>query len=340
MKTDIEIKTYVETLYSELAAKAGKEPVLLLASGGVDSTVTAALLLKALAPSQIHLMYMDTGLMRKNETAQVKAALEKIGTEHLHIVLCEDEFLAALKGIADPEAKRKTIGDLFITVQEREVKRLNLPSSYFLAQGTICPDLIESGKGSPEKTGPEENTPVIKSHHNVGSPLVDAKRKEGRLIEPLSKLYKDDVRILGRFLGVDEETLRRHPFPGPGLAVRILGEVTKAKCDLLREADALFIDELKRRKNSAGAVLYDDIWQAFAILLPIRSVRVTGTIRKYGWVLALRAITSADGMTAEVYPFLAKDLLEISARITGTLKEISRVTYDISAKPPATIEWE
>ena len=340
MKTDIEIKAYIETLSAELAVKAGKEPVLLLASGGVDSTVTAALLLKALTPSQVHLMYMDAGLMRKNETAQVKAALEKIGAEHLHIVLCEEEFLASLKGITDPEVKRKTIGDLFITVQDREVKRLNLPSSYFLAQGTICPDMIESGKVPVEKPVAEENTPVIKSHHNVGSPLVDAKRKEGRLIEPLSKLYKDHVRTLGRFLGVDDETLRRHPFPGPGLAVRIVGEVTKEKCDLLREAVALFIDELKRRKNSAGVFLYDDIWQAFAVLLPIRSVGVAGMLRKYGRVIALRAITSADGMTAEVYPFLAKDLLEISARITGEIKEISRVTYDISSKPPATIEWE
>jgi GMP synthase (glutamine-hydrolysing) len=183
---------------------------------------------------------------------------------------------------------------------------------------------------------------LIKSHHNVGSPLVDAKRKAGRIIEPLDRLYKDEVRRLGLILGVDEEVVRRHPFPGPGLAVRILGEVTKEKCDILREVDAIFIEELKKRPapGAEGRTLYDEIWQAFAVLLPIRSVGVAGDVRKYGWVLALRAITSADGMTADVYPFPVKDLMEISTRITNTVKDIGRVTYDISSKPPATIEWE
>jgi GMP synthase (glutamine-hydrolysing) len=174
----------------------------------------------------------------------------------------------------------------------------------------------------------------------VGSPLVEAKRRAGRIIEPLDRLYKDEVRALGRLLGVDEEVVNRHPFPGPGLAVRILGEVTREKCDILREADALFMAELKRRRSPAGRPLYDEIWQAFAVLLPIRSVGVAGDERKYGWVLALRAITSADGMTADVYPFEMRDLLEISTLITNTVKEIGRVTYDISSKPPATIEWE
>jgi GMP synthase (glutamine-hydrolysing) len=342
----------VQQLCDSIKTIAGKSPILLLVSGGVDSTVLAALFLKTLPASQVHLMYMDTGLMRKNETAQVKTALEKLGAEHLHIVVCENEFLGALKGVYDPEAKRKIIGDLFITIQEREVKNLNLPASYFLAQGTICPDVIESGLGA----GQGGKAGTIKSHHNVGSPLVDAKRKEGRIIEPLDKLYKDDVRTLGRLLGVDEEVITRHPFPGPGLAVRILGEITKEKCELLREADAIFIDELKRRKSPAGMSLYDEIWQAFVVLLPVRSVGISancgtgdgandgtaagGNLRKYGWVLALRAITSTDGMTAAVYPFLSGDLLEIAERITNTVKEISRVTYDISSKPPATIEWE
>jgi GMP synthase (glutamine-hydrolysing) len=178
---------------------------------------------------------------------------------------------------------------------------------------------------------------------------VDAKRRLGRIIEPLDKLYKDEVRRLGRILGIDDEVVRRHPFPGPGLAVRILGEVTQEKCDILREADAIFIEELKRRRAPSIAregsykqsvSLYDEIWQAFAVLLPIRSVGVAGDVRKYGWVLALRAITSADGMTADVYPFPIKDLLEISTLITNTVKDIGRVTYDISSKPPATIEWE
>ena len=333
-----DIKAKVNSLKSELKEKAGDKTVLLLVSGGVDSTVAAALLLKTLPPSQIHLMYMDTGLMRKNETVQVKEYLEKLGAENLHIVMCEKEFLAALKGINDPEQKRKTIGDLFIQIQEREVQALSLSPDYFLAQGTIRADLIESG----QNTGKKAN--IIKSHHNVASPLVDAKRKEGRILEPLSSLYKDQVRSLGELLGVDQEVLKRHPFPGPGLAVRIVGEISKEKCDILREADHIFISELKSRKGPTGKCLYDEIWQAFAVLLPVRSVGIKGAPgqeqRKYGWVLALRAITSADGMSAEVYPFPPKDLLEIAAIITNSVTDIGRVCYDISGKPPATIEWE
>jgi len=325
---------YIEELNQTLKERAENNPVLLLISGGVDSTVAGAALLKALNPEQVHLMYMDTGLMRKNETDNVRAILAKLGAKNVHVVMCENEFLSALKGKTDPEEKRKTIGDLFITIQEREVARLGLPDSYLLAQGTLYTDLIESGKGIGKKAR------VIKSHHNVGSPLVDAKRKAGKIIEPLDKLYKDEVRRLGRFLGVDEDAIRRHPFPGPGLATRILGEVTKEKCDILREADAIFMEELKKRKSPREVYLYDEIWQAFAILLPIRSVGVAGDERKYGFVLALRAIISADGMTADVYPFEISDLLEISTRITNSVKEVGRVTYDISSKPPATIEWE
>ncbi|GHU17188.1 GMP synthase [glutamine-hydrolyzing] [Spirochaetia bacterium] len=337
------MEQYVEEVRKSLTARVGSNPVLLLISGGVDSTVAGALLLKTLKSDQVHLMYMDTGLMRKDETKTVKTTLERLGAKHLHIIYCEEEFLSALKGLEEPEAKRRAIGDLFITIQEREVARLGLPDSYFLAQGTLYTDLIESGKGVGKKAH------LIKSHHNVGSPLVDAKRKLGRIIEPLDKLYKDEVRRLGRIIGVDEEVVRRHPFPGPGLAVRIIGEVTKEKCDILRDADAVFIEELKRRRAPSIAregsykqdlSLYDEIWQAFAVLLPIRSVGVAGDVRKYGWVLALRAIVSADGMTADVYPFPTKDLLEISTLITNTVKDIGRVTYDISSKPPATIEWE
>jgi len=328
------MERYIEELNKTLKERAGENPVLLLISGGVDSTVAGAALLKTLKSEQVHLMYMDTGLMRKNETAAVRANLEKLGAKNLHIIMCEEEFLTALKGKAEPEEKRRIIGDLFITIQEREVARLKLPESYLLAQGTLYTDLIESGKGVGKKAH------VIKSHHNVASPLVDAKRKAGKIIEPLDRLYKDEVRKLGRIIGVDEEIVRRHPFPGPGLAVRILGEVTREKCDILREADAIYIEELKNRRGPSGKSLYDEIWQAFAILLPIRSVGVAGDVRKYGWVLALRAITSADGMTADVYPFETRDLLEISTRITNSVKDIGRVTYDISSKPPATIEWE
>ncbi|MDR2448258.1 MAG: glutamine-hydrolyzing GMP synthase [Treponema sp.] len=334
-KREWTMEQYVEEARAELSARAGDNPVLLLISGGVDSTVVGALLLKSLPIEQVHLMYIDTGLMRKNETQCVKKALEKLGAKNLRVINAETEFLAALKGEEEPEAKRKIIGDLFITIQEREVASLGLPESYFLAQGTLYTDLIESGKGVGKKAH------LIKSHHNVGSPLVDAKRKAGKIIEPLDRLYKDEARALGRLLGVDEDVVARHPFPGPGLAVRILGEVTKEKCDILREADAIFIDELKRRRAPDGTgSLYDEVWQAFAVLLPVRSVGVAGDSRKYGWTLALRAIVSSDGMTADVYRFPMKDLLEIAGMITNSVKEIGRVTYDISSKPPATIEWE
>ena len=328
------MEKYVEEIRASLPVRVGENPVLLLISGGVDSTVAGALLLKTLDSEKVHLMYMDTGLMRKNETETVSANLKRLGAKNLHIIHCETEFLSTLKGLEDPETKRKAIGDLFIKVQEWELTRLGLPDSCFLAQGTLYTDLIESGKGVGKKAR------LIKSHHNVGSPLVEAKRRAGRIIEPLDRLYKDEVRVLGRLLGIDEDIVRRHPFPGPGLAVRILGEVTREKCEILREADSIFIDELKKRCGPSGNSLYDEIWQAFAVLLPIRSVGVAGDVRKYGWVLALRAITSADGMTADVYPFPAKDLLEISTLITNTVKDIGRVTYDISSKPPATIEWE
>ena len=330
------MENYTGELTAALKERAGDNPTLLLISGGVDSTVAGAVLLKTLKSSQVHLMYIDTGLMRKNETADVRAILEKLGASNVHIIMSEDEFLRALKGKTDPEEKRKIIGDLFISIQERETARLNLPDNYLLAQGTLYTDLIESGKGVGKKAH------VIKSHHNVASPLVDAKRRAGKIIEPLDRLYKDEVRRLGRYLGVDEDAVRRHPFPGPGLATRIPGEVTKVKCDILREADAIFIDELKQRrcKNNAGRSLYDDIWQAFAVLLPVCSTGVEKDKRGYGFVFALRAIISSDGMTADVYPFESDDLNAISKRITESVKEIGRVIYDISSKPPATIEWE
>jgi GMP synthase (glutamine-hydrolysing) len=328
---DTALPVYEELIHS-IKTQAKENNVLLLISGGVDSTVTAALLLKALKKEQVHLMYMDTGLMRKNETAIVRAGLEKLGTQNLHIIMCEDEFFSALKGITEPEEKRKTIGDLFITIQEREVARLGLPADYFLVQGTLKIDLLESGA--------DKKHSVIKSHHNVSSPLAEVKRAAGKILEPLAGLSKEEARALGRSLGVDEDIIRRHPFPGPGLAVRIPGEVTKEKCNILREADVIFIEELKSRKSPQGCFLYDEIWQAFAVLLPVRSVGISDGKRHYGWVIALRAITSVNGMNAEPYQFENKDLFEISTRITDSVKEIGRVTYDISGKPPATIEWE
>lgn len=321
------VQLYLEEMRSSVPKRVGDRSVLLLISGGVDSTVVAATLLTLLPPEQVHLMYVDTGLMRLDETTEVTRELAKLGAHDLHVIDSEEEFLNALSGISDPETKRHVIGDLFMTVQQREIFR-HLPEGYILAQGTLYTDMIESGGGVGRKAK------VIKSHHNVASPLVAEKRKQGLLLEPLSGLYKDEVRTLGELLGLSEQVIKRHPFPGPGLAVRILGPVTKERCDTLREADAIFISELKKRG------LYDEIWQAFSVLLPIQSVGVAGDAREYGFVLALRAVTSRDGMTADVYPFPTEHLLEISARITNEVHGVGRVVYDVSSKPPATIEWE
>ena len=326
-RADWSVDYYLEQIQETLTARVGEQPVLLLISGGVDSTVVGALLLKTMDPARVHLMYVDTGLMRKGETEEVTENLKRLGAQHLHIVHAEDRFLEALAGKSDPEEKRRIIGDLFMTIQDGEVARLGLADA-FLAQGTLYTDLIESGHGVGNKGA------VIKSHHNVRSPLVARKREQGKIVEPLSSLYKDEVRRLGAKLGVAESIIARHPFPGPGLAVRILGAVTLEKCNVLREADAVYIEELKRRG------LYNQIWQAFSVLLPIQSVGVTGDSRHYGFVLALRAVASADGMTADVFPFPMQDLLEISSLITNRINQIGRVVYDVSSKPPATIEWE
>ena len=321
------IEAYLREVTPRLQAQVGEGTVLMLASGGVDSSVVAALLLSSLPADQVHLMYVDTGLMRKNETEEVRGILERLGARHLHFVDASARFFARLAGVEDPEEKRRRIGDLFIQVQEEEFARSGAAGGY-LAQGTLYTDLIESGQGVGQKAQ------VIKSHHNVRSPLVESKRAQGRLLEPLANLYKDEVRRLGVRLGLPEQTIQRHPFPGPGLAVRILGEVTPEKVRVLREADAIFIEELKSRG------LYGQIWQAFPVLLSIRSVGVGGDSRRYGSVLALRAVVSRDGMTADVFAFPSRDLLEISARITNSVPEIGRVVYDVSSKPPATIEWE
>lgn len=325
--TDWNMSRYLEEAGESIRRRVGQKPVLLLISGGVDSTVVGALLLRTLPAAQVYLMYVDTGLMRKNETAEVSTTLKRLGAKHLDIVDASADFLDGLAHIEDPERKRAIIGDLFMTIQEREIRR-RIPGEYFLAQGTLYPDMIESGGGV------GNHAHVIKSHHNVRSPLVLKMREDGRVIEPLARLYKDEVRDLGKILGLPQEVVGRHPFPGPGLAVRILGDVTREKCEILREADAIYISELRRRG------LYDQIWQAFSVLLSTKSVGVAGDARHYGHVLALRAVVSADAMTADVYQFPSADLLEISAMITNKVPEVGRVVYDVSSKPPATIEWE
>jgi GMP synthase (glutamine-hydrolysing) len=302
--------------------QVGKDHVLLGLSGGVDSSVVAALLHEALG-TQLTCVFVDHGLLRKDEGDQVM----KIFADHLGVTVirvnAEERFLGQLKGITDPEEKRKRIGALFIEVFDEEAAKLG--DVRWLAQGTIYPDVIESA-GS--KTGKAH---VIKSHHNVGG-LPDDMKLE--LIEPLRDLFKDEVRKIGMELGLPREMVYRHPFPGPGLGVRILGEVKKEFADLLREADAIFIDELR------AADLYDKTSQAFAVFLPVRSVGVMGDGRRYDYVIALRAVETVDFMTAR-WAHLPYDFLDrVSRRIINEIEGISRVTYDISGKPPATIEWE
>ena len=321
-----DLQSFERRSVAELRRTVGAEPVVLMISGGVDSTVVAALLLKAFPPEQVHLLYVDTGLMRRGETTEVRATLARLGATRIQVVHAADRFYAALAGVTEPEEKRHIIGDLFIEVQQAAVSE-DLPTS-FLAQGTLYTDLIESGSGVGDKAE------VIKSHHNVAAPLVMERRAAGLLLEPLATLYKDEVRRLGQALGVSRQVIDRHPFPGPGLAVRILGEVTEERCELLRAVDAIFLEELTRRD------LYRHVTQAFAVLLPVRSVGVTGDSRHYGVVVALRAVVSEDFMTAEVYRFEMDALLAVSARITNEVPAVGRVVYDISSKPPATVEWE
>jgi len=312
---------FIETTVSEVAGRVGGDRVFCAVSGGVDSTVLAALLSRALG-ERVECVFIDTGLLRKDEGDEVADLFARHMDVSFHRVDARDEFFAALAGVSEPEAKRKAIGHAFIRVFEREAQRLGpLP---FLAQGTLYPDVIES-------TSVKGPSATIKSHHNVGGLPDDM---DFTLLEPLRELFKDEVRAVGAELGLPPDFLGRHPFPGPGLAVRILGEVTAETVRTLQEADAIFIEELR----AAGE--YDRVWQALAVLLPVRSVGVMGDARTYENVVALRAVESLDGMTAS-WSRLPHELLErASNRIIGTVAGVNRVVYDISSKPPATIEWE
>ncbi len=310
------------TEIARIRAQVGQGRVICGLSGGVDSSVAAVLIHEAIG-AQLTCIFVDHGLLRQGEAAQVVETFRNRFNTRLVHRDAADLFLNALDGVTDPEAKRKTIGRLFIDVFDEEAAKLG--GADFLAQGTLYPDVIESVSftGGPSVT--------IKSHHNVGG-LPERMRL--KLIEPLRELFKDEVRALGRELGIPDSIVGRHPFPGPGLAIRIPGAITREKLSLLRKADAIFLEEI----HAAG--LYDAIWQAFAVLLPVRTVGVMGDMRTYDHACALRAVTSTDGMTADVYPFDAGFLTRVASRIVNEVRGINRVTYDITSKPPGTIEWE
>ncbi|HET9670783.1 MAG TPA: glutamine-hydrolyzing GMP synthase [Casimicrobiaceae bacterium] len=325
---DWNMHDYADEAVSAIRAKVGGEQVLLGLSGGVDSSVAAALLHRALG-DQLVCVFVDHGLLRQNEAAQVLDTFAMhLGVRVIHVDASR-EFLAALAGVEDPEAKRKIIGRLFVETFQREAAKLR--GVQWLAQGTIYPDVIESASAKGAKAH------TIKSHHNVGGLPETLHLK---LLEPLRELFKDEVRKLGQELGLPHDMVYRHPFPGPGLAVRILGEVTRERCDVLRAADGIFIDELRAAHDDEGRAWYDAVSQAFAVFLPIRSVGVMGDGRTYEHAIALRAVQTTDFMTADWAPLPHALIARVSNRITNEVRGVNRVVYDVSSKPPATIEWE
>lgn len=321
-KADWTMKNFKLEQIAEIKKTVGKKRVICGLSGGVDSSVVAALINEAIG-KQLTCIFVDHGLLRKNEGKEVKEVFTKNFKINLIYVDAADLFLSKLKGVTDPEKKRKIIGKTFIEVFDAESKKIK--DADFLAQGTLYPDVIESSHPSGGKSQ------TIKSHHNVGGLPKNMKLK---LLEPVRMLFKDEVRLLGKELGLPSFVVGRHPFPGPGLAIRVIGDITLEKIKILQEADSIYIEEIRK------AGLYDKIWQAFSVLLPVKTVGVMGDGRTYENVLALRAVNSVDGMTADIYPFTAEFLCRVTSRIINEVRGINRVVYDYTSKPPGTIEWE
>ena len=319
---DWSMRAFRSEAIARIKKQVGNGRVICGLSGGVDSSVAAVLIHEAIG-DQLTCIFVDTGLMRAGESEEVVTLFRNHYNIPLVHVDAGEMFLSRLDGVSDPEKKRKIIGASFIEVFDAEAAQIG--GADFLAQGTLYPDVIESvsATGGPSVT--------IKSHHNVGG-LPE--RMKMKLVEPLRELFKDEVRVLGKELGLTPAFVGRHPFPGPGLAIRVPGEITKEKLEILRQADVIYLDEIRK------AGLYDKIWQAFAVLLPVRTVGVMGDGRTYDFVCALRAVTSTDGMTADYYPFEHSFLAQVSTRIVNQVKGINRVVYDITSKPPGTIEWE
>lgn len=318
---DWDMVSFIETAIEDIKRRVGKEKVILGLSGGVDSSVTALLLKQAIGKN-LFVVFINNGLLRKDEHQTVTENFQPLFGKNYVYVNAEEQFIRSLRNVTDPETKRKVIGKTFIRIFEREAEKIG--HIRFLAQGTLYPDRIES---RPVK-GPSS---TIKSHHNVGG--LPAKM-DFKLLEPLGDLFKDEVRTVGELLGLPEHLLYRHPFPGPGLAVRIVGRVTKKRLAMLRRADSIFVQEIRHHR------LYRKIWQAFCILLPVKTVGVMGDKRTYDHVIALRAVTSRDGMTADWFPFSKHFLTKVCNRIINEVPGVNRVVYDVSSKPPATIEWE